>query len=211
MKQLSILIIAVSLATGVYADVIYDDQTFDYGGTEDAFTIWGEGGYETADDFEVDSNWTLEFVRVWIAYTGEQDIRVDIFSNGADDKPGTPPPGDFYYEEVPAGSINWIDTGYSWCGFPIYQLDIPIEGFYIELGTRYWLGLQSTTGNNSYWLQFEFTDWWEGTCFYYKGIWTRTGELLFGRNDCEFELHGTPGGSAVETVSLGVIKAGFIK
>ncbi len=207
MKRIGLAVIAASSALTAYGDVIYDDQTFDYGDTADAFTIWGEGGCETADDFEMDSNWTLKLVRIWIAYTGEQDIRVDIFSNGADDKPAAPPPGDLYYEEVPGESINWTDTEYSWYGFPIYQLDIPIEGFYIEPGTIYWLGLQSITGNNSYWLQFEFTDWWEGTCFYYDGIWTRAGEFLFGRYDCEFELHGTPVDTAVEAGSFGGIKA----
>jgi len=205
-NKLYIFTILASSALPAYADVIYDEQTYNYGETDNGCTIWGEAGYESADDFEVEGFWTLEMVRVWLFYSGEQDIRVDIFSNGADDKPAAPPPGDLYYEEVPAESIKWTDTGDSKYGWPIYQLDIPIDGFYVETGTRYWLALQSTTGNNSYWLEFQYTDWWEGACFY-DGVWYRQGEYVFEWYDCEFELHGTPDDAAVEAKSFGGIKA----
>jgi hypothetical protein len=208
MRGIIIFITAVFSIPAAFADVIYNEQTYDYEETDNGFSIWGEGGYEMADDFEVECCWNLEMVRVWLFYSGEQDIRVDIFSNGADDKPGAPPPGDLYYEEVPAESIKWKDTGDSMFGYPIYQLDIPIEGFYIETGIRYWLGLQSITGNNSYWLGFVNSDtyWWKGACFYYNGAWYN-GDYIFERYDCEFELHGTPDDSGVNARSLGGIKA----
>jgi hypothetical protein len=187
-----------------YADVIYDEQTYDYWETYTRYSIWGEAGYETADDFEVEGYWTLELVRVWLCYSGEQDIRVDIFSNGADNKPGSPPPGDLYYEEVTAGAITWTDTGDSGWGYPFYQLDIPITGFDIEPATRYWVGLQSISGDNSYWLVTLDLRWVDAHWFY-EGNWHGGG---FIRYDCEFELHGTPV-TGVETASLGEIKALF--
>ncbi len=208
MKKACIVIILVPLASVAYADVIYDDQTYNYINTETIFSIWGDRGDETADDFETTEDWTLEPVRFWLFYTGEQNIRVDIFSNGADDKPAAPPPGDLFYEEVPAESITWTDTGDSMFDWPIFEVDIPISGFDIIADTRYWLGLQSTSGGNSYWLQFMFTDWWEGMCFY-DGVWHRAGEGVFESYDCEFELHGTPVDTGVTPESLGLIKAGY--
>ncbi len=210
MKKVYIVTIAASLTLTVYADVIYDEQTYDYDETYTGSSIWYER-YETADDFEVEGYWTLEMVRVWLFYSGEQDIRVDIFSNGAGDKPGAPPPGDLYYEEVPAESIIWTDTGDSLVGYPIYQVDIPIEGFRIEPETRYWLGLQSITGDESSWLIFipNTTDWWADICIFLEGQWCRPWLPIFDRYDCMFELHGTPVDTGVTPASLGSIKAGY--
>jgi hypothetical protein len=209
MKLIGLAVITGFLASVAYADVIYDEQTYDYDDVGNGLSIWGEPGYETADDFEVEGYWTLEVVRVWLFYTGEQNIRVDIFSNGADDKPACPPPGDLYYEEVPAESITWNDTGDSMFGYPIYQLDIPIEGFYVETGIRYWLGLQSITGEESWWLTFQSyaTYWWDGACFYYEGFWYQGDGPIWDRYDCMFELYGTPDDTGVEAGSVGRIKA----
>jgi hypothetical protein len=206
MRKVYIVTIAASLTLTVYADVIYDEQTYNYEETYNGLSIWGEVGYETADDFEVEGYWTLELVRAWLVYAGEQDIRVDIFGNGADDMPACPPPGDLYYEEVLAESITWTDTGDSLSGYPIYQVDIPIGGFPIESGARYWLGLQSLTGDNSYWLVFWSNQWWEGTCFYDDG-WNRVVDTFNVEKDCEFELHGTPDDTGFEAGSVGRIKA----
>jgi hypothetical protein len=200
------IIIAVFSIAAAFADIIYDEQTYDYDDVGNGSSIWYEI-CESADDFELAGYWDLEMVRVWLFYSGEQDVRIDIFSNGTDDMPAYPPPGDLYYEEVPAESITWTDTGDSMFGYPIYRLDIPIEGFYIETGIRYWLGLQSISGDNSYWLVFEnhLEYWWEDMCIFYEGQWCR--DTLFRRQDCMFELHGTPAGSGVNARSFGAIKA----
>jgi hypothetical protein len=211
MKKVCIVTMMTFLPLTIYADVIYNEQTYDYDETYNGSSIWYES-YETADDFEVEGFWTLEMVRVWLFYSGEQDIRVDIFSNisdGGPDTPACPPPGDLYYEEVPAESIVWTDTGDSMHGWPIYQLDISIEGFYVETGIRYWLGLQSITGGESWWLIFNpnTTDWWEDICIFLEGQWCRPWLPIFDRYDCMFELHGTPDDTTVEAGSFGGIKA----
>ncbi len=212
MKIVCIVIILAPLASVAYADVIYDDQTYDYDETYTGLSIWGGPGYETADDFEVEGYWTLELVRVWFTYHGEHDIRVDIFSNGPDDEPGSLPPGDLYYEEVPSGNITWTDTGDVMYGVPFYQVDIPIDGFPIEPATRYWLGLQSISGDNSsFWLNMKDYGppaWWETLNFYHSGSWHEYhGPFHTEFWGCEFELHGTPDDTTVEAGSFGAIKA----
>ena len=214
MKRVCIVIILAPLASVAYGDVIYDGQTYNYDETTGIRSISGADGIETADDFEVGGYWTLELVRVWFGYGGEQaDIRVDIFSNGPGDEPGTPPPGDLYYEEVPSGNMTWTDTGDTIAGNPIYQVDIPIEGFYIEPTTRYWLGLQIISGDNSGWLSMNDTNplaWWETINSYYSGSWHEWhGPFQTEFFGCEFELHGTPVDTGVSPESLGVIKAGY--
>jgi hypothetical protein len=175
-------------------DVIYDDQAYGQGTTEGGFSIYGAMNWEPADDFETTDGWVLEIVRFWLFWTGNQDIRVDIFSDSGG-QPGSDPPGDLFNEEVLEGDITWTYTGDSMFGYPIYEVDIPITGFYITAGTRYWLGLQSTSGDNSFWLHmYHDPDWWEECYWYYEEIWYSSGDWIHGDEvDCEFELYGTPG------------------
>lgn len=209
MKKAYIFAILAFFASASYGGVIYDDQTYDYNATLNAGSIWGEDDHEIADDFETTADWTLELVRFWFLYSGEQDIRVDIFSNGPDNKPASPPPGDLYNEEVSSTDIAWTDTGDEFPGWPIYRVDIPVSGFDIIAGTRYWLGLQSITGNKSWWLVFQhdYEHWWE-IAMYHDGSEWRIASGPFEEYACEFELHGTPV-SSVKSASLGTIKALF--
>jgi hypothetical protein len=204
MRGIIIFIIGISAISAAFPDIIYDDQTYNYGDTNNGLSIWSEIGYEPADDFEADSYWTLETVRFWLFYSGEQNIRVDIFSND-DGEPGAPPPGDLYFEEVPSGDIIWTDTGDVMFGWPIYEVDVPITGFDIIPDTRYWLGLLSITGDNSFWLTMPHnSDWWNSVRVFYEGTWIPD---FFYSSACEFELHGTPDDTAVEAGSFGGIKA----
>jgi hypothetical protein len=202
MERLGLLITALSLATAVCADVIYDDQTYNPYVTWNAYSIHGGNGYETADDFETTADWTLEMVRFWVIYSGIYDVRVDIF-NDSGAGPGTP----LFHEEVPSGEITWTlvdDPGYT-----IYKVKVPISGFDIDAGTRYWLGLQRTSGSNAFWLVMpNEPDWWEN-CYFYDGAWYDSADYFGEASACEFELHGTPADAAVEPASFGAIKAGF--
>jgi hypothetical protein len=186
MKKLGLLIIVSVLVIAVYAEVIYDDQTYDYDETVSGFSIYGAEGNETADDFETTQDWTLEMVRFWLFYTGEQDIRVDIFSNSGG-QPAGDPPGDLYNEEVAYSDITWTDTGDSMYGYPIYKVDVPLTGFIIDASTRYWLGLQSLTGVYSSWLQLDRQGCWYDTHTYNDGDWYDP----WGHHASEFELHGS--------------------
>jgi hypothetical protein len=187
LKTIGFLIIGFTIATSVYADVIYGAQTYDYDETVNGFSIYGAEGYETADDFETTQDWTLEMVRFWVFYTVEQDIRVDIFSNSGG-QPAGDPPGDLYNEEVAYSYITWTDTGDSMYGYPIYKVDVPLTGFIIDASTRYWLGLQSLTGGYSSWLQLDRQGCWYDTLIYHNGDWYDPS----GHHASEFELHGTP-------------------
>ena len=81
MERLGLLIIAVSSAAAVYADVIYDDQNYYDHTWWNAYSIYGAYGYETADDFKTTVDCTLEMVRFWFLWGDYQDIRVDIFED----------------------------------------------------------------------------------------------------------------------------------
>ncbi len=204
MERLGLLIIAIFLATAVYADVIYDDQTFDWSETSDGYSIYGGNGYEVADDFETTEDWTLEMIRFWKFYPSQHNIRVDIFG---DSRMG--PGSALFQEEVPAGDITWTLAHSS--DIPVYEADVPISSFDILAGTRYWLGLQATSGASScFWLvMLNEPDWWEN-CYFYDGSgWYDSYDYYGEASACEFELHGTPADAAVEPASLGAIKAAF--
>jgi len=202
MKRLSLLITVVFVGIAAYADAIYDEQTFDYDETWNGYSIYGADGYETADDFETTEDWNLEMIRFWKFYDSQHNIRVDIFGDS-----GAGPGSILFHEDVPAGDITWTLAYDS--DIPVYEADVPISGFDIDAGTRYWLGLQVTTGGNAFWLVMENDpEWWEN-CYFYDGAWYDSYDYFGEASACEFELHGTPGDAAVEPASLGTIKAGF--
>jgi hypothetical protein len=204
MRGIIILIIAVFSIPAAFADIIYDEQTYNYDDTINALSIYGPLGYETADDFETNEDWTLELVKVWfITWGGAHDtsIRVDIFEDTGGG-PGTT----LYREVILSDQIGWILVS-DW--YAIYEADIPITGFDIVTGTRYWLGLQTAEGDSQvYWLvMLNKPDWWSN-CYFYDGSTWYDSEDYYGQNSaCEFELHGTPAGSGVNARSLGAIKA----
>jgi hypothetical protein len=205
MRGISLLIIIMPLGFVVSADVIYDEQTYNYDDTINALSIYGLAGYETADDFETTENWTLELVKVWLHLFGgpySTNIRVDVFEDT-----GNGPGKALFGEEVPADDIMWTDTGDTWDP-PTYEVDIPITGFDIAAGMRYWLGLQTTGGSNCFWLvMLNEPEWWSNCYFYYQGTWYDSEDFFSEASACEFELHGSPAGSGVNARSLGHIKS----
>jgi hypothetical protein len=204
MKKLGLLIIVSFLVTAVYADVIYDDQTFDWGATWNGFSIYAGNGYETADDFETAEDWTLETICFWELWSSQHNIRVHIFSDSAG-APGSV----LYQEEVTATDITWT-IAYQDFDYTVYRGDIPINGFNIANGTRYWVGLQSTSDNpGCNWLVMGNDPAWWSNCYFYDGGWFDSYDYFGEASACEFELHGSPPDAAVEPVSLGTIKAGF--
>jgi len=205
-NKLYIFTIVASLTLRAHADVIYDKQTFDWGACWNALSIYGAADCETADDFETTEDWTLDLIRVWLftwsSHSGTV-IRVDIFEN-TDAGPGNT----LFEEEVKGADMTWTWVpNYFWD--PIYEVDIPISGFDIVAGTRYWLGLQTTKADvNTFWcVMINEPDWWSNCYFYYEGTWYDTEEFFLEPYACFFELHGTPDYTAVEAGSFGAIKA----
>lgn len=201
MKRLSILIIAVSLAAAVSADVIYDDQTYDEEATWSGYWIYEP--CEGADDFELSGSWVLELVRFWVlAYGPDPMVIVNIY-----DDSGSGPGNLLFSETVYDETWTIIEDN---PGYDIYQVDVPITGFDIVPGTRYWLGLHTSARADLFWLTMPNNpDWWSN-CYYYDGeTWYDSYEFEGRASAFEFELHGTPADTAVEPASLGAIKAGF--
>jgi hypothetical protein len=206
MRGIIIFIIGISAISAAFPDVIYDEQTYNYEDIWDAISIYGELDYETADDFETTENWTLELVKVWLHLFGgpySTNIRVDVFEDT-----GNGPGKALFGEEVPADDIMWTDTGDTWDP-PTYEVDIPITGFDIAAGTRYWVGLQTTGGSSQvYWLiMINEPDWWSNYYFYDGSTWNDSEDYFGYAGACCFELHGSPGGSGVNARSFGAIKA----
>ena len=169
-----------------HRDVIYDDQTLDLDAWWNAYSIYGANGYEPADDFETTADSTLEMVRFWVMQGNGFDIRVDIF-----DDSGAGPGSVLYQEEVPGSDITWT-IAYQDFYDTIWEADIPISGFDIVAGTRYWLGLQSTSGGNKFWcVMLNEPEWWSNCYFYYYGTWYDSEDFFSEASACMFELHGT--------------------
>jgi hypothetical protein len=137
MRGIIILIIAVFSIPAAFADIIYDEQTYNSEETWNFYSIYGGYLYETADDFETTDDWTLNLVRFWIltgiynfGNTPNLDIRVDVFED-ASGYPG----GIVFQEVVPSENITWTEVGSIF--YDIYQADIPVIGFDIKAGKRY--------------------------------------------------------------------------
>jgi hypothetical protein len=186
MERLSLTIILIILVTSVYADVIYDDQNYYDHTWWNAYSIYGAYGYETADDFETTADWTVEMVRFWLLWGSHYNIRVDIF-----DDSGTGPGTILFQEDVSSTEMTWTDMEDPF--YAIWEVDIPISGFDIAAGSRYWLGLQTTSGgSNCGWLVMpNEPDWWENCYFYNGSDWHNSYDYYYEASACMFELHGT--------------------
>ena len=81
MKRVCIVIILAPLASVAYADVIYDDQTYNYYDTYAEISISSGEGRKAADDFEVEGFYVLESIRVWVTAWAPADMLVEVFDN----------------------------------------------------------------------------------------------------------------------------------
>jgi len=190
MKSLIIVVTTVSLATVVYADVIYDDQTYIYSSLTSGFSIYPP--HKVADDFEVDADWTLDINRVWLLTNdGSADMLVEILGDGG----SGPDEGDVLFSEtIDEADHTWTFTGDTIYGYPVYEVDLPISGLVIGPETRYWLSLQSEDdGYYRRWaVLYHEPEYWDMCYAYYEGGWYSSLYLYGYDADCFFELHGTP-------------------
>jgi hypothetical protein len=172
-------------------DVIYDDQTYDYDYCTNGLSIYGEAGYESADDFIPENNVTVREVVIWLSRS-DVDLRCDFYE-GSGSGPGDDPPADFFSEEVPSADITWEDTGDSVFGYPVIKCTVPISNCELTGGDYYWLGFQNTTGSNTFWWAFDHSTmggpYWHPTYFWYVSYWYY--DSWFGSYDHFYELHGS--------------------
>jgi hypothetical protein len=178
------------------ADLIYNDQTYDYAYCTNGLSIYGAANYESADDFVPEDDYvTVQEVVIWLS-AHNVNLRCDFFE-GSSSGPGDAPPADFFNEEVSFGVITWEVTVDYLFGYPIVKATVPISDCELSDGDYYWLGFQNTTGGNTFWWAFDHGTmggpYWEGTYFYYVSYWT-DGSSVFGSSYDEFyELWGTIG------------------
>jgi len=168
--------------------VIYDDQTYNYAEMFGAFNITSPT-YKLADDFEVYEDWDLEVCRAWIASNdGPDDIIVSIYGDSGDG----PDEGNILFTEtVPGSEQTWTDTGDETGSHMIWEVDIPISGFELAPGTRYWLCLQYL-GSRAYWVvtRQNPASWWDVLYTYVNGLWRSSVEFIGLELACFFELYG---------------------
>jgi hypothetical protein len=170
-----------------YRAVIYDDQTYDYVAMFTALNITSPT-YKLADDFEVYEDWTLGVARVWIPCNdGPDDIVVEIFGDSGD---GPDEGNVLFTETVPGSAQIWTDTGDEEYGYTIWEVDIPISGFEVVPGTRYWLCLQYL-GGRAYWaVTKQDPAWWDVLYTYINGTWRSSYDFIGLDLACFFELYG---------------------
>jgi hypothetical protein len=168
-------------------EVIYDGQTYDFDEIYGGFNITSPT-YKLADDFEVDDDWRLEVNKVWISSNdGPADIIVEIFADSGDG----PDDDDVLFTETVSGSDQtWTDTGDVLYDYTIWEVDIPISGFEVVPGTRYWLSLQYQ-GGRAYWnITYHDLAWWDVLYTSIHSVWRSSYEFVGRALGCFFELHG---------------------
>ena len=202
MKRVCIVIILAPLASVAYADVIYDEQTYNY---DEMYIppLVGPEGYKVADDFETDGSWVLEVIKVWLVAQVPGDVLVEIFADSGD---GPDDDNLLFSETVSEEDSKWSETGDPY-GWPIYEVALPISGFDIEPGTRYWLSLNYPDDYAAWPVMASPPEWWDTVYFNYDGSWEGWWGPFSEHYGCMFELHGTPDDTTVEAGSFGGIKA----
>ena len=168
-------------------EVIYDGQTYNFDEIFGGFSITSPT-YKLADDFEVDDDWRLDVNRVWIpSNDGPDDIIVEIFADSGDG----PDVDDVLFTETVGGSDQtWTDTGDVLNDYTIWEVDIPISGFEIVPGTRYWLSLQYQGGRAFWTVTYQDPAWWDVLYSYISGTWRSSYDFIGLGLACFFELHG---------------------
>jgi hypothetical protein len=173
-------------------DVIYDEQTWDDFYCTNGLSIYGAAGYEPADDFVPYDDVTVNEIVIWLSGQ-EIDLRVDWFADS--DGPADAPPADFFNEEVASADITWEDTGDTAFGYPVIKCTIPTGDVELTGNTKYWLGVQNTTGPATYWWAFTYGTmggpYWDHIYFYYVSYWTHSSWPPY--YELFYELHGWTG------------------
>jgi hypothetical protein len=186
MEKVGFLIIGFIIATSVYADIIYDGQTYDLGATWDAYNF----GSGLADDFEVPDDCILTGIRIWVTDSPPWDIYVSILGSS------TAGPGETLYTDlIQSDEATWLDTGDDFGGYTVLQVDGPLTGFEIEGGTKYWLSINGAPYQSRWLVMPNQPEWWENCYIYFwdgfEYIWADSFYYYGEASACEFELHGT--------------------
>ncbi len=190
-------------------DGLVYSQTYDYSVLVTAVTNYGGGNRWICDDFELDNNYYVTEMYVWMIWTGEMGSMMNFVIS--EDYTGDSDPNtntDVWVESVPCTNTF---TGDSQWGYDIYQTHCIINAdAYPELdaGVHYYFETQADVNDNCFILASlhyiaDYIWYNDGS-----GVWVRS-DIIFGTPlDMFFDFYGEPV-SALEPETWGSIKTLF--
>ena len=190
-------------------DGLVYSQTYDYSILVTGISIYGGGNRWLCDDFELDNNYYVTEMCVWMIWTGDQASMMNFViseDNTGDSDPNTNI--DVWVESVPCTNTF---TGDSQWGYDIYETYCTINAdAYPELdaGVHYYFETQADVVSPC----FILTSWnYIGDLCWYNdgtGVWVES-DITFGFPlDLFFDFYGEPV-NALEPETWGSIKTLF--
>ncbi len=193
----------------VEIDGLVYSQTYSFETLLNGYSIYSSGNRWLCDDFELDDNYYVTGIRVWMIWTGEQGSMMNFViseDDACDYNPNTNT--DVWVESVPCTNIWTGDTRW---GYDIYDTYCTISAdAYPELdtGVHYHFETQADVRDNCFILvrKYCFGDWcWmdDGS-----GVFVRIEYFGLDRPGMFFDFYGEPV-SFLESETWGSIKTLF--
>ena len=190
-------------------DGLVYSQTYCYANLFTGISIYSGGNRWLCDDFELDDNYYVTEICVWMMWTGEMGSMMNFVISEDDTGDSDPNTNtDIWVESVPCTNTFTGDTGW---GYDIYETYCTINAdVYPELdaGVHYYFETQADVNDNCFILVYinSIGDY----CWYDdgSGVWVES-EYMFGEPlDLVFDFYGEPV-NALKPETWGSIKTLF--
>ncbi len=190
-------------------DGLVYSQTYDFGHIIGGAPISGILDRWLCDDFELDNDYYISDVYVWMIWTGEQASLMNLVISEDDTGDSDPNTNiDVWAETVPC---SHTDTGDNIWGYDIYETHCVINAdVYPELdsGKHYYFEVQADVSDSCFIL---FSVYFIGDYCWFddgSGVWVRSDYMFGMYSDMFFDFYGEPV-SALEPETWGSIKTLF--
>ena len=189
-------------------DGLVYSQTYSFENLDTGISNYSGGNRWVCDDFELDDNYYLTGIRVWMIFTGSHASQMNLVIS-EDDLLDWDPNTNIHIWEESVPCTNLLTCDWNW-GYDIYETYCTINSdVYPELdaGTHYYFETQADTHDNSFILVDVYMiddgcwgDWGNGE--WYKIIFMSGYPHMF------FDFYGEPV-NALESETWGSIKTLF--
>ncbi len=192
-------------------DGLVYSQTYDFGLIAGGASIIEEGDRWICDDFELDMDYYISDVFVWMIWTGEQASQMNLCISEDDILDWDPNTNiDVWAESAPCTNTF---TGDSQWGYDIYETHCTLDvNIYPELYSEkhYYFEVQAdvNVGDNCFIL---FSPNYIGDYFWWddgSGVWIRSDIIFGSASDMFFDFYGEPI-SSLQSETWGSIKTLF--
>ncbi len=195
------------IETGMTDGVVFS-QPYSWELLDNGVSIYSAGNRWFCDDFELDDNYYITDIYIWVLWTGEHATEMNLVISEDDTNDSDPNTNtDVWSESVPCTSTFTGDS--SW-GYDIYEVHCVIDAdIYPELNSNvhYYLEIQAETTDNTFilfsWYCVEDCAWWNDG----SSVWVSM-DTWWQEVDAFFVLHGEPV-NALEPETWGSIKTLF--